>query len=659
MTRVVPAHVGRRVGARIVLFICASALMVASGCGRHTQSGKRVIVLGFDGLDYELTKSLLEQGRLPNFARLAASGEFAALGTSIPPQSPVAWSTFITGLDPGGHGIFDFVHRDPATITPYLSTSKTEGSSRTIDVGSWQIPLSGGSVELLRHGKPFWEVLEERGIETTIVRMPANFPPSGTASRELSGMGTPDLLGTYGWFSYYTSEPFAFGGRTLSGGTVYPVTVRDGVVHASLFGPPNPFRKAGEPISADFTMYVDAERGAAKLVLGDEERILKVGEWSDWLPVEMSLGVPLQSVSGICRFYLKRLTPDVEVYVTPINLDPESPAMPISVPASYASELADATGRFYTQGMPEDTKSLREGVFTRDEFLAQARMAGEENRRQYSYVLQQFTDGLLFYYFGNVDQTAHMMWKSRDPGHPAYDPAVDPKYAEVVEELYVGLDRIVGMTLDQLGDTGMLVVLSDHGFTSWKRAFNLNTWLKEQGFITLINPRREDDPGLFGNVDWSRTRAYGMGLNGLYLNLQGREGSGIVPPADRDRLLKEIAAKLLDTIDPKTGEHAVTKVYRREEVYTDAGYFDRAPDLVVGYAKGTRSSDQSATGGMPPDVFADNTDPWSGDHCMDHEAVPGVLFSSRPLKKAAPSLEKLAAAILAEFGVDEFPIKKP
>jgi predicted AlkP superfamily phosphohydrolase/phosphomutase len=205
----------------------------------------------------------------------------------------------------------------------------------------------------------------------------------------------------------------------------------------------------------------------------------------------------------------------------------------------------------------------------------------------------------------------------------------------------------------------MLVVLSDHGFTSWKRAFNLNTWLKEQGFITLINPRREDDPGLFGNVDWSRTRAYGMGLNGLYLNLQGREGSGIVPPADRDRLLKEIAAKLLDTIDPKTGEHAVTKVYRREEVYTDAGYFDRAPDLVVGYAKGTRSSDQSATGGMPPDVFADNTDPWSGDHCMDHEAVPGVLFSSRPLKKAAPSLEKLAAAILAEFGVDEFPIKKP
>lgn len=655
MSRLRPRRAIAGTGGRLLLIVCIVALIAPLGCSRA--SGKRVIVLGFDGLDYGLTKSLIDRGRLPNFAKLAATGGFSPLGTSIPPQSPVAWSTFITGLDPGGHGIFDFIHRDPTTMVPYLSTSKTEGSGRTLPIGDWQIPLSGGTVELLRYGQPFWEVLEERGIETTIVRMPANFPPSGTATRELSGMGTPDLLGTYGTFSFYTSEPFAFGGRTMSGGTVYPIAVQDRVVRTKLYGPDNPFRKVPEKIAADFTVYLDTEHATAKLVVGDVEQVLSVGEWSDWVPVDFDLRVPLQSIRGICRFYLRRLSPDVEIYVTPINLDPMTPAMPVSSPDDYAAELAAATGRFYTQGMPEDTKGLREGVFTRDEFLTQARMAGDENRRQFRYVLDGFTDGLLFYYFGNVDQIAHMMWRARDSGHPAYDAAADAEYAEVVDELYVGLDRIVGETLEALGADDTLIVLSDHGFTSWRRSFHLNTWLREQGFLTLANPSREDDPGFFGNVDWSRTRAYGIGLNGLYINLQGRESNGAVAPADRERVMNEIRDGLLQTIDPKTGERAITKVYRREDVYSDAGYFDRAPDLVVGYAKGTRGSDESALGGIPKEVIVDNADAWSGDHCMDHEAVPGVLLSNRPLRKLAPSLQTLAAAVLAEFGVEEFPVK--
>jgi len=640
------------------VLLLASAVAVASlvasvGCQSSPTFGGKVIVLGFDGLDHELTRQMIDTGRLPGLARLAQTGGFAPLGTSIPPQSPVAWSSFITGLDPGGHGIFDFIHRDPKTMLPYLSTSKTE-SGRAIGLGRWQLPLSSGKVELLRRGMPFWEVLESRGVPTTIIRMPANFPPSGVATRELSGMGTPDLLGTYGTFALYTSEPFAFAGQTVSGGVIHQVKPRDGVVRASLDGPDNPFLNQPEKVRAEFTAHLDQANHHVKLTVGSEERLLAVGEWTDWVPVSFPLA-PTQSLPGEVRFYLKALDPFFELYTSPINIDPLAPAMPVSHPDDFATELAEATGRFYTQGMPEDTNGLKMGVLTDREFLAQARLAGEENLRQYKYVLDRFTGGLLFYYFGNVDQVSHMMWRARDPGHPAYDAAKDGPNQAVIEELYRGLDAIVTETLATLGPDDLLVVMSDHGFTTWRRAFHLNSWLRDNGYLALLDPNRADDPGLFGNVDWSRTRAYALGLNGLYINVKGREKDGIVEPGARETLASEIAAKLLAAIDPATGLPAITKVYRREQAYHLAGNEDTAPDLVVGYAKGTRGSDESALGGLPREVFADNTSEWSGDHCMDHETVPGILLSNRALKRPAPSIQDLAASILAEFGVDGFP----
>ena len=646
-----------RVGARLLAAALATTLALAAGCGGHETVGRRVIVLGFDGLDYDLTRDLMARGRLPNFVRLSQSGSFAPLGTSIPPQSPVAWSTFITGLDPGAHGIFDFIHRDPHTMVPYLSTSKAEEGGRNVTVGRWRIPLSSGSVELLRRGEPFWNVLEEHGVDTTIIRMPANFPPSGSATRELSGMGTPDILGTYGTFSFYTSEPYAFGGRALSGGLVHAVDVIDGAVRATIEGPDNPFLVKPEKVRAEFAAYIDDRQKFVKLVVGDEERLLRVGEWSDWVPVEFEL-IPTQGVRAECRFYLKQLDPYFELYMSPPNIDPLSPALPISTPEEYAADLARATGRFYSQGMPEDTKSLKTGVLNADEFLEQARLAEDENRRQYRYVLERFTDGFLFYYFGNVDQVSHMMWRPMDPGHPGYDAEKDARYAHVVEDLYVGLDAIVGETLERLGNDDLLVVMSDHGFTSWRRAFHLNSWLRDNGYLVPLRPDWKGDPGYFANVDWSKTRAYGLGLNGLYVNLAGREKAGIVDSQDRDALLAEISQKLLQTRDPATGQPAVTKVYRSEEVFTLAETQDIAPDIIVGYAKGTRSSDESAIGALPPEVIVDNKDPWSGDHCMDHQAVPGILLTSRALRKPAPTLQTLAAALVAEFGIENFPRSK-
>ena len=634
--------------------LCLVAVIAVGACGSRPPVGRKVIVLGFDGLDYDLTRQMIASGRLPGFARLAETGGFSSLATTIPPQSPVAWSTFITGLDPGGHGIFDFVHRDPKTMLPYLSTTATAPAGRTLGLGRWQVPLSGGSVKSLRQGQPFWEPLEARGISTTIIRMPANFPPSGTATRELSGMGTPDLSGTYGTFAFYTSEPYAFAGQTLSGGVVHGVKVRDGVMRASLEGPDNPFFKKPEKVRAEFSARLDQAGQHVKITVGTNEALLAVGEWSNWLPVSFSLA-PTQSIGGEVRFYLKGLDPFFELYASPVNIDPIDPAMPVSHPGGYAAELAEATGRFYTQGMPEDTKGLKTGVLTDTEFLAQARLAADENRRQYRYVLDRFDDGLLFYYFGNVDQVSHMMWRARDPQHPAYNAVTDSPNATVVDELYRGLDAIVTDTLATLGPDDLLVVMSDHGFTSWRRAFHLNSWLRDNGYLMLVDPNRRDDPGFFGNVDWARTRAYAVGLNGLYVNLKGRERDGIVEPGTRESLAKEIAGKLLGTVDPATGSAAITRIYRREDVYHLTGNEDIAPDLVVGYAKGTRGSDESALGSLPPQVIVDNTSAWSGDHCMDHLTVPGILLSSRALKRPAATIENLAAAILAEFGIDGFP----
>lgn len=630
------------------------AALPAAGCGRPAGGATipRVIILGLDGLDYDLTSRMMKEGRLPGLSRLAKMGGFSALGTAIPAQSPVAWSDFITGHDAGVHGIFDFIHRDAATMQPYLSTSLTEAPEHIIRIGGWQFPLSGGKVELLRRGRAFWEILEKHGVPTTVLRIPANFPPSGTAGHELSGMGTPDILGGYGTFSYYTTDRLAFLGKQISGGNVYRVEETDGVVHAQLFGPDHPLRVTPEKLTADFTVYVDPDRPAVKLVVGDEQRVLEEGEWSDWVPVSFDL-IPTQHLPVQARFYLKQVRPQLALYVSPLNIDPMAPALPISTPGKYAAELARATGRFYTQGMPENTAALTAGVFTRAEFLAQAKIAGREVLDQFPYVLRRFDRGLLFYYEGNTDMVSHMMWRPMDPGHPAYDPVKDPPFADAVPSVYEEVDGLVTYALDHMDDRTLLIAMSDHGFTSWRRTFHLNAWLHQNAYLAVRDESLPAGRELLTNVDWARTRAYGFGLNGLYVNLRGREKDGIVPPSERDALLAEIKETLEATIDPRTGKPAVGHVYLRDQTFTDGGQRQIGPDAVIGYAKGTRGSDQSALGEIGPDVLTDNDKPWSGDHEMDTPTVPGILATSRPLKRPAHNLRELNASVLAEFGVEE------
>ena len=637
--------------AALVAMALAITALAGQACGGRSPTTARVIVLGIDGMDYRVTSALMARGLMPNFSKLATSGGFSAVATTMPPQSPVAWSTFITGLEPQGHGIFDFIHRDPATLSPYLSTTHTEPASRTLALGSWQLPLANSRVTLLRKGRPFWDALESHGVRTTVIRMPANFPPSGLATRELSGMGTPDLLGTYGTFTLYSSAPKE-DDRALSGGRVVVVDVIDRVVRAELAGPDHPYRTPARALSVPLVAYVDPEAGAAKLVLAREERVLKVGEWSDWVPIEFELA-PLLKLKGMCRLLLKQVAPAFELYVSPINLDPRMPAMPISTPASYAAELARHTGLYYTQGLAEDTKGLSEHILTRDDYLTQAGMVGDELERQYRTVLDGFEDGLLFYYFGGLDQVSHMMWRARDPGHPAYDPARDLPYARVIDDLYIKFDRLVGETIQRAGTDGMVIVVSDHGFASWRRSFHLNSWLRDHGYLAVTSTGPAG-AAAFSDVDWSVTRAYGLGLNGLYLNIRGRERNGVVEPAARAALVEEIRRKLLATIDPVTGRAVAARVVAPAHAVQDSLGRDIAPDLLIGYAEGTRVSNESALGNIPAGVLENNTQEWSGDHCMDPDAVPGILLTSRPLRLQARSLDGVARALLAEFGIHGF-----
>lgn len=630
---------------RSLLSLSTLALPVGCSVNRSAGRDRKVIVLGFDGMDPVILGRMVRAGQMPNFARVIERGDLRPLGTTNPPLSPVAWATFTTGVNPGGHGIFDFVHRDPETMTPYLSTTRAEAPGRTIRLGDWVIPLSSGKIRLLREGKPFWQILEERGIPTRIVHAPANFPAEG-AGHQLSGMGTPDLQGTYGVYSFFTNDPSVTPGAQ-SGGEVFQVRMADHRVHARLPGPQNTFRADAAQSGADFTVFVDPSNAVVKIALQDQAVLLKQGEWSSWLPVRFDLVPHLQSVSGIVRFYVKAAHPHLKLYASPVNIDPANPALPISTPASYAHDLSCELGSFYTQGMAHDTKALSNGVLDDDEFLQQAALVFDEHSRLFDLELARFRRGLLFLYTDRVDQLAHMFWRSMDPGHPLH--ASGLRHAGVIEKTYRDMDALVGKALARVDADTTLLIMSDHGFAPFYRALDLNAWLRQEGFLQTV-AGSGSAAGPLDQMDWAATRAYGLGLNGLYLNLRGRERDGIVGRPETDRLLDELAGRLLELRDPKTGQRVVQRVYKAQDIYSGEARA-LAPDLVVGYARGHRVSWGSVLGSVSDQIFSDNTDKWSGDHAMAAEAVPGVLVTPRKVSAAQPTLADLAPTVLQEFGV--------
>ncbi|HEU4929379.1 MAG TPA: alkaline phosphatase family protein, partial [Candidatus Krumholzibacteria bacterium] len=458
---------------------------------------------------------------------------------------------------------------------------------------------------------------------------------------------TPDLLGSYGTFSFYTNDE-TWRGATVSGGKVYPVDVVDGHARALLEGPRNSLRKTRPVLTREFSVDVDAEHAAARISVGDEETFLLAGEWSDWVTVEFPLA-PLKSLRGMVRFYLRSASP-LQLYASPINIDPSAPALPISTPDDYARELAARVGRFYTQGIAEDTKALEAGAFGDAQFVEQSDTLLAERGRMLDAVLDDYDGGFLFFYVSTIDQSCHALWRNADPQHPAH-PA-SGEFADRFGELYQAMDRMLGHVRERIPADATLIVMSDHGFAPYYKKVNLNSWLHQNGYLALIRADEVGQHPLFNNVFWRRTRAYAAGINGLYLNLAGRESKGIVTQTESDALLDEIARGLLALRDPETGEQVVTRVDRARDVYHGAETA-QAPDLIVGYNRGYRGSDDSALGTVTSDVIVPNLGTWSGDHCIDYRWVPGVIVTNRRLTAGNPSLLDMPVSILAAFGVDK------
>jgi len=605
---------------------------------------KGVIILGFDGMDPLVLKKCFEMGITPRMKAMAEKGTFVPLGTSTPPQSPVAWSNFITGMRPEKHGIHDFIHRDLDNMSPYLSTSRALPPKYKIQISNWVLPLSAGRLELLRKGRPFWEYLTDKSIPATIIKMPSHFPPKTKGRAEvLSGMGTPDLMGTYGTFQLWSDDP-KWVDKKLQGGITHPLRFGDGQhANTSLAGPPDPMDARHLSLKIAAEVIRDKKKTVLLIRLGETELLLAEGEWSEWVDVSFSPGLLAGSIDGMVRFYAKSVHPHTTIYISPINIDPLSPTMPISSPPSFSKELAGRVGRFYTQGMAEDTKAFEADVFSDKEFLALAGQILEKRTKILKSELNRFQGGLLFVYFSSTDQVSHMFWRTLDLDSEEKTPTAE----NPIFQLYSQMDAITGYVLDSLGSDTELIIMSDHGFAHCRKNFQLNTWLAQQGYLVPKKKLPKNAKSPMDYVDWSKTQAYGMGLNGLYINQKGREPEGVVPFSQRRTLLKRISRHLRNTKDPENGQQIVTRTFIRPSKGRD----HHGPDMIVGYNRGYKCGSESATGNLTDRVLEVNTDKWRGDHSMDPDLVPGVFLSTRRMTRQKPMLEDIGPTVLRFFNV--------
>ncbi len=592
----------------------------------HRPRARRVVILGLDGLSPRVAEELMDRGAMPNLARLRDSGTFMDLQTTCPGISPVAWSSFQTGSNPGRHAIFDFLKPDRRRYLAVLSsvdTRKTEARR-----GLW--PFRGRrrvtSTRLLRRSEPFWKQLGRCGVRSTVLRVPITYPPEKLDGHLLSGMCVPDLRGTQGSYTLLTpgEDP-----RATTGGIVLTLSRGPkGVWRASVPGP------EGEDGPAQATLELRSIPDGYRMTIAGESADLEPGMLGPWMTV--TFGVDGSRVRGVVRGRVTETDEGPRVYLTALHVDPSSPAVPVSHPVTYSRYLAGMQGPFATLGLAEDTWALSNGATTEEGFLEQAWSIFEERRKMFFDALRRTRRGLVACVFDTSDRIQHMFWaEGRGPKTP-------------IETMYRRMDGLIGETAATMRPKDLLIVMSDHGFTSFHTCVDFNRWLVEEGFMTLEDGVETVETGFHG-VDWSRTRAYSMGLAGIMLNMRGRESRGIVEPGEEAAAVLADIGKGLKALRTEDGDPVVMETWTSSEAYSGP-YTGEGPDMVVGTFSGFRAGWSCVTGGVGPRVIYPNERHWNGDHCHARSQVPGTLASNWVFEDDGPSIIDIAPTVLDVLG---------
>jgi len=601
-----------------------------SGAG-YMKQYRKTIVLGMDGLDPRIVQRLMSQGAAPNFGRLWQDGCGGPLGTATPSQSPVVWTTLATGTNPGKHGVFDFIHRDPKRPLPFLSVCQTGGGLRSKHVKP-------------RQNRAFWDVLTERGVPVTVVRWPVTFPAEDISGRMFSGLGVPGIRGTLGHYTLYTNDRSTV--PDVGAERLVEVELDGGATETLVRGPM--VRGLTGASESTIPLHIDATHNAVTIQVAGKTLKVAAGQWSDWVRMKFSTGA-FKSVTGIAKFHLAQTQPALKLYMTPLEADPLDPAYAIATPEGYAAELADSIGTYHTLGMPEDTKALNEGAISDEVFIEQCNEITEERFAMFRHEFNRFTDGVLAFVFDTSDRIQHMFWRDNEVDADLEVQKLTPS----IREHYLAMDQFLGEVLGGVDDDTALLLVSDHGFTSFQTCFDLNAWLAEEGFMKLTaNPADvdEDEAALWNLVDWPNTVAYGCGFSSLYFNMKGREGHGIVDPEEAPDLAAKIAERMGAYRDPRNGKNPVTQIVRREEAYSGAQVAD-APDILIGTAPGYRMGWQTPIGGVAPSVLSPNERHWAGDHIMNPATVPGSVLSNVRLDLSGARARDIAPTVLSLMGL--------
>ena len=675
-----------RKSVRLLAITLVGVALCALACSGGTRRGpskfnKKLVILGFDGMDPHLLKKWMDEGKLPNISKLAQGGGMFPLQTTHSPESPTAWASFATGVNAGKHNIYDFLVRDTSSYLPDLGMVTRTPPKFLFNY----FPVSKPKLTSTRGGTSFWVTAGKEGVRSDILTVPVTFPPEDVENGELlSGLPLPDIRGTMGTFSYYATDLSRYEeGNTEMGGILKRLIVENDTASSDIEGPPSPIVRqkieairhkgptlsesdraqlaelqAVQDVRVPFTVRWNRSGKMATLSVQDRTIALERGKWTPWIDLTFKVNA-LVRVHGMVQMLLINADNELQLYVSPVNFKPDEPPVPMSSPASFAGDLYKAVGNYRTLGWAEATWALNENRMDEKTFMDDLMVAFDDRAKVILNRVDQKDWDLLVGVIESTDRVQHMMWRLIDPQHPLYDAALAAQFGDSIERVYKRADDFVGEIVRRVGPDVPVMIVSDHGFHSWRKAVNLDTWLVQNGYMVMKGQSADKKlSDLFGggtfweNVDWTRTRAYAMGIGQIYFNLRGREAQGIVSPgAEATALADELARKLLTMTDPEDGSPIIRAVYKRDDIYSGP-FINNASELQVGMNEGYRVSWQTTLGGSPPGIVYKNDRKWSADHGgYDYAITSGILVTSQGINTKDPRIIDIAPTVLRYFGL--------